>query len=174
MKAFYSMFNGISLCWKVLLDKPIQIGNMSLNKIEDIVRCPVDGTFMRHEYNSGCIVGAPDPTNSAAFTIDSFSEVGDIVLLYQQEGTYQGSDGKVIRNPSSPQVWLVDMALRWHFIAPSFSDYVRLMIVHLGIVGWQLIFTPEGLPYTTKQWMGIFCKGKLMVCSLPPFNKKLR
>ena len=33
-----------------------------------------------------------------------------------------------------------------------------------GITGWQLAFTPEGMPVnTTQYWMSLFCKERLIV-----------
>jgi hypothetical protein len=36
------------------------------------------------------------------------------------------------------QVWMQDQSGEWRPIASSFRDYFRLMIVHLGILGWQV------------------------------------
>jgi hypothetical protein len=52
---------------------------------------------------------------------------------------------------------------RWHYISKTFTQYFRLMVIHVGIHGWQLAFTPEGVPPVTQQWMGLFCKERLIV-----------
>ena len=40
---------------------------------------------------------------------------------------------------------------------------MRIMVVHLGVHGWQLAFTPDGLPPSAKAWMNLFCKERLTV-----------
>lgn len=64
----------------------------------------------------------------------------------------------------STAIWFIDENHRhWSYICATFSDYMRLMIVHLGIIGWQGAFTPEGLSATTKEWMSAFVKERLAV-----------
>lgn len=41
--------------------------------------------------------------------------------------------------------------LRWHFLAGSFTSYFRMMLVHLGVLGWQQAFSPVGLSPSTEQ-----------------------
>lgn len=154
-KGFYTLFNGISVMWKVMIgEKPTQIGNMSLNKIEDIKRVTVEGSFIECEWK-GSKIPVPNPKTSVAFAIDSFTETGQIVFLFREVCTGQASEY------DNPSVWLIDISLRWHYICASFSDYMRLMILHLGIFEWQHAFTPEGLSMTTQLWMGIFAKERL-------------
>ena len=50
----------------------------------------------------------------------------------------------------------------WHYVAPSFSCYYRLLLVHLGILGWQNAYTPGGLSPLTVQWMRLYCPERLM------------
>ena len=57
-----------------------------------------------------------------------------------------------------PEIWIQDASSSWHFVADSFTTYLRLAIVHLGIIGWQNAYTPVGLPPVTKQWMARFGK----------------
>lgn len=40
---------------------------------------------------------------------------------------------------------------RWHFLADSFTSYFRMMLVHLGVLGWQQAFSPVGLSPSTEQ-----------------------
>ena len=42
------------------------------------------------------------------------------------------------------QVWYLDRAYDWHFLAPNFTTYFRMMLVHLGLPQWQALFTPFG------------------------------
>ena len=42
-------------------------------------------------------------------------------------------------------VWFLDRSLQWHFLADTFLEYFRLLIVHLGLPQWQYLFTDIGL-----------------------------
>lgn len=42
---------------------------------------------------------------------------------------------------SKPQIWFQDLSCQWFFIANTFTDYFRLMIMHLGIPNWHYAFT---------------------------------
>lgn len=44
-----------------------------------------------------------------------------------------------------------DKQIRWHFLADSFTSYFRMMLVHLGVLGWQQAFSPVGLSPSTEQ-----------------------
>ena len=48
------------------------------------------------------------------------------------------------------EVWLIDMAMQWHFMAPNFCQYFRMLILNLGIRGWQFLYTDYGLTPETK------------------------
>ena len=39
-----------------------------------------------------------------------------------------------------PEIWFLDRSLEWWYLASSFTDYFRMMIVHLCIPLWQLSF----------------------------------
>ena len=42
-------------------------------------------------------------------------------------------------------VWLLDLSLTWHYLSPCFSDYLRLAVIHLGLLQWPYSLTPYGL-----------------------------
>lgn len=44
-------------------------------------------------------------------------------------------------NINKPQIWFQDLSCSWFFIANTFTDYFRLMIMHLGLPHWQYAFT---------------------------------
>ncbi|CAM9690629.1 unnamed protein product, partial [Laminaria digitata] len=106
----------------------------------------------------------------AAFCLDSSCEVGRVALVYG--GAPTGGDssarrgvgvgtgaksreskgkGASVAELASPEVWLQDVSCRWHFLADSFTSYFRMMIVHLGVLGWQQAFSPVGLSPSTEQ-----------------------
>ena len=48
------------------------------------------------------------------------------------------------------EIWFLDRSLEWWYLASSFTDYFRMMIVHLGLPLWQYLFTATGLSPETK------------------------
>ena len=49
-----------------------------------------------------------------------------------------------------PEIWFLHRSLEWWYLASSFTDYFRMMIVHLGVPLWQYLFTATGLGPETK------------------------
>mmetsp|Transcript_2419 Transcript_2419/g.3788 ORF Transcript_2419/g.3788 Transcript_2419/m.3788 type:complete len:267 (-) Transcript_2419:4016-4816(-) len=135
----------------------------------------------------------PDPRTCAAFSLDSQCEFGEVVLLYRNDPDYSTNTTSTIATTAAavagsaddsdghagseavgissqeeqrlhqPEVWFIDRSSRWFFLSKNFTQYFRLLIIHLGIHGWQLAFTPEGLPTTAQHWMGMFCKERLII-----------
>ena len=46
---------------------------------------------------------------------------------------------------SECSIWLLDLSTTWHPLSPSFSDYLRLAMVHLGLHQWPYALTPNQL-----------------------------
>lgn len=161
LKGFYSMFNGVTLLWKVeIRGKYIPIGDISVNKLDDLNRIPIEGKNVANEPTSSS--RAIDVKSSVAFSLTNGSEFGQVMLVYR---SVAGKDGAMSASFDAPEVWFVDTSLRWHYIASTFARFLRLAVVHMGIYGWQLAFSPEGLPAATRQWMGLFCRERLAVDS---------
>ncbi|CAM9451377.1 unnamed protein product [Ectocarpus sp. 8 AP-2014] len=115
----------------------------------------------------------------AAFCLDSSCEVGRVALVYggtpvmgsggdgdfgerrERPGSSSNSNTRekdssrnktsATQELSNPEVWLQDLSCRWHFLAGGFTSYFRMMVLHLGVLGWQQAFTPVGLSPTTEQ-----------------------
>lgn len=186
MKALFTLFNGFSLKWKIMLGSDSnEIGYLSLNKLESIVRVPIEGQLVPHfnhanmhdiniahsSKSSMTPYALPDPTTSAAFVIDSHPVHGQIVLFYSSK--LPTSSSVILNNAQSqsaltsgyenPEIWLQDTSGRWHFITSNISQYLRLLIMHLGIMGWIMVYTPEGVSPATFQWMSLYCKERLVL-----------
>ncbi len=89
------------------------------------------------------------------FELDGCSGNGRVCLVFPPKPDppppLDGGDGSggggLIRldlTPPTPQVWYLDRAYDWHFLAPTFTAYFRMMLVHLGLPQWQALFTPFG------------------------------
>jgi tubulin polyglutamylase complex subunit 2 len=191
-KNFVSIFNGIHLSWNVDLgDRTLQVGEMRINRLEAVKSMEIEGTF-EQTWNDGSTT-IPDAKNCAAFVLDSHCGIGEIVFLYRlppsgadlpnsfsvsneasevdATGSRPGGDSvhtgskptEDISCYENPEVWFVDHSSRWHFISKTFTQYFRLLVLHMGIADWQLAFAPEGLSETAQYWMGLFCKERLIV-----------
>ena len=169
LKKFYSLFNGFSVTWAVeITSKAVNIGDIRLNRIDQVQR-----NNSEFYVNSSTIpkdVDIPDFTTCTLYTIDSNCEVGEIVLLYRCFITDSGGGSNNIsintcQAPEKliPEIWLFDNSGQLHFICSTFTQYLRLMVAHLGIYGWQLAFTETGMSELTQQWMNVFCKERLII-----------
>lgn len=86
----------------------------------------------------------------AAFDMDSRVKDGRLALLYKD-------------TTDKPQVWFQDLSCNWFFIANTFTDYFRLMIMHVGLPHWQYAFTQVGLDPQTLQWFRFLCPERLAI-----------
>jgi hypothetical protein len=190
LKAFYSQFNGINVSYKVdIAGRHVTIGEMKLNKLDSITRVALEGTFPKMNWSryGGSSGGGSNSNNSngsaggssaesyvldfntsAAFTLDSSLEIGQVVLLYRSpDETGKGGEGKLrgnLVNPyEDPEIWFQDISARWHYISATFSNFLRLLLAHMGVFGWHMAYTPEGLSSETIHWMGLFCKERICV-----------
>lgn len=159
LKAFYSLFNGFSLNWKIdICGKKVAMGEMRLNSLDSIQRSSIECHFI---YSEPHIVPL-DSKSCTFFPLDSYSEYGQILLLYRQFPEIIDPSSR-IGNHDDPEIWFLDTAGRCHYICSTFTHFLRIMVIHLGIIGWQMAYTPEGLSETTKAWMKLFCKERLCV-----------
>ncbi|KAK3753503.1 hypothetical protein QZH41_017993 [Actinostola sp. cb2023] len=79
---------------------------------------------------------------SKVFELDSCNGCGKVCLVYKNI--------KAGVTTSKPEVWFLDCALDWSYLADSFSSYFRMMIIHLGLPLWQYTFTSSGISPETK------------------------
>jgi len=126
------------------------MGNIMMHNINDMNKIEIVGNIIKDDHLS--------KEKSAAFVIHSFPEYGNICLLYRTNINNNTND-----NYSSPEIWYQDQFANWHYICNNFTQLMRIMVTHFGISGWQLAFTPEGLPLVTRQWMNLFCKERLTI-----------
>jgi len=188
LNAFYSMFNGLGVSYRVEIGgKQVPVGEMRLNKLEAICRVALEGSFPKMSWSKVEKGGAGDVflldlKTSAAFSIDSSLEIGDVVLLYRAPDlSYEDHVGTKLKGAGvapalasspmttspyeDPEVWFQDISARWHFVSSSFTNFLRLMVAHVGVYGWHLAYTQEGLPAETVHWMGLFCRERICVAT---------
>lgn len=170
VKGFFSLFNGFVLRWKVeIVDREVTMGEIKLNKLDCISPIVLnEGSVfvLPTDMPSGIKVSAPNIQTCAAFSISN-NEDGQVALIFRTRPSgvvdLSGRETDNARHGDMPEVWFQDMDGKWHFVCFSFSQYMRLCVMHLGIIGWHYIFTPQGISLICRQWMGMFCKERLCV-----------
>lgn len=162
VKAFLGMFNGVLVRWKVEVDgRHITIGEIAVNSIDRITEVAIEGRF--HPARTGGLAVNPPDSMYGAFIIAS-NEFGDVVL-FVLKSISETSIKPIPSNSgrSSTMIYFKDKKSQLHYICSTFTQYLRLAVLHLGVLGWHEAYTPEGLSLVTKQWMGLFCKERLCV-----------
>lgn len=152
LKAFFSIFNGFILSWNVEVGDKIEVvGEMRLNKLDSIVKCNTE--FIVQEKLPEDIV-PPTFKSSLLYSIDTACPMGEVVLLYRMNGNVVSEE---------PEIWILDQSACLSYLCRSFTHYLRLLVVHLGIKGWQGVFMDQGWSINTQLWMGMYCKERLIV-----------
>eukprot|EP01041_Mallomonas_annulata_P006454 gene6454-13037_t len=166
-KSFYSIFNGIILQWKVSIGgKKVLIGDIRLNPLDSIQKQTADGHSVCMEPSHWSYIPL-DPKTCTAFALDPLGEFGQIMLIFrqpkQESSQRLGEDAGSSPVPPEPEVWFLDVSSRWHYLCATFTHLLRIAVVHMGIAGWQLAYTPEGLSDCTQNWMRLFCRERLCI-----------
>jgi hypothetical protein len=175
LKNFYLLFNTLDLSWSVEnSEKDLDIGEIRVRKISEMRQATiVDAIVECRRWKDIDGISVSDIKGATAFVFDQCDN-GDIAFIYQHssKSSNDNSSNSSVNNvelvnssqhsSDNPSVWLIDCCGRYHYICSSFKQYLRLMVTHLGIRGWQAAFTPEGLPPLTQQWMNVFCKERLV------------
>ena len=63
----------------------------------------------------------------------------------------------------NPEVWFRDVVGNWFLIAKSFTEYYRLLMVHMGVPRWQYAYTDIGLDPVTTFWLGFMNPHRLEI-----------
>lgn len=141
-----------------LLDDSMEDGNIVLlyRSAADRELCIVSSDNVRNRDSSSKVgIGKSGSTNSlAAMTASTKKPLTD-------SGSTVQTPDKAQVGFENPEIWFQDRSARWHFVSRTFSDFLRVMVVHLGIDGWAMAFAPEGISQLTRQYMGIFNRERL-------------
>uniref|UniRef100_A0A1B6BZZ9 Knr4/Smi1-like domain-containing protein n=1 Tax=Clastoptera arizonana TaxID=38151 RepID=A0A1B6BZZ9_9HEMI len=162
LRQFYSSTDGFKLIWNYNYAGDIlPIGNLRINSISELKRiagvktggdpdCP---TILDIDICNQFDSDVPSPNFGAKckiFELDPCQNVGKVCLVYMEkpEGETKKED---------PKIWLLDRSYEWHFLAETFTQYFRMMLVHQGLPQWQFRFTPMGLTPWAEQMMFMIC-----------------
>lgn len=153
IKSFLQISDGILLTWKIIMNSQIYpLGQMHINKLKDIQILDIDRFVLRklgEEVDSES--SDEEITNNIkAFDLDNKVKDGRLALLYKE-------------SVSKPQIYFQDLSGQWFFIANSFTDYFRLMVMHLGLPHWQYAFTEVGLDSSSQRWFRFLSPERLAI-----------
>ena len=112
------------------------------------------------------------------FELDGCEGAGKVCLVFppRSDGAQIDESGNihVDLTPPDPQVWFLDRAFEWHYLACNFPTYFRMMLVHLGLPLWQMRFTSMGLPPGAQQLISKFQQKIFLRKSIFQFNINIR
>jgi hypothetical protein len=168
-KAFLSICDGLNLRWRVRLnaDAALPVGSVTLNSLSALKPVPLPPSFglPGGGWGSSALTDSDDELSAAtprdaprAFEIEG-TAVSRVCLVYPPPlpaaaAPDAGSSSQAAA--AAPSVWFQDAGCSWHFVAPSFTAYFRLVVLHRGVLHWQYAFTPLGLDPTALQWLRVY------------------
>lgn len=169
LQSFYLTHNGLTLTWNYLYnDSIVSLGRVairSLSHLQQLVPTtsshpsslqPSLMDLDREEEEEGAHAWRPSFQSCRLFSLDHCPSCGHTCLVYRTP-TEEGA----LATESS--VWLLDLSLSWHFLSPSFSDYLRLAVVHLGLRQWPYALTSNQLSPQHQRWFHMFIPKRLEV-----------
>lgn len=166
-KSFLKISDGLLLKWNMMLntDDNIPLGKMHINSLKDIVRIP----DLKGDLNPRHPNQLPVLPNSEliAFSLSSQGN-GQVAFVYNSDDffSHPGKTSQGMKSANStnePEIWFQDLSCHWHFIAKTFTQYFRLMVVHLGLPNWHYAFTDVGLDPISKQWFRFLSPYRLVI-----------
>jgi len=152
VKSFLKSSDGLKVTWQVQHggDDLLPLGAMRINALAEMT--PVPPEALLNERGERCAeLPAPLPGGTQAFDLDAQCSYGRVCLIST------GGRGE----HSAAQVWFQDLGCTWCFLANSFTDYVKLMLAHLGLPHWQYAFTESGIDPVAKHWFRFLAPERL-------------
>ena len=177
---FLSCSNGVDMRWVIRRDAGASsvarvagtgAGKIHLNSLKDLAVVTIDDPTLVEAFDDSdadpSIAAAASTTAASSSAASSASggaaaaatiaTAGALPLPLHGVRIDAGDEGVValVYRPRLRcyQVWFQDLACMWHFAADSFTNYMRLAIMHAGVLHWRYIFAPIGLDPTTAQWI---------------------
>ncbi|XP_075216590.1 tubulin polyglutamylase complex subunit 2 [Lycorma delicatula] len=154
MRQFYAATDGFKLIWNYeYAGEILPIGNLKINSIMELRR--IAGVKPSNDAESPSLLDVElcNKENTPSFgvkckifEIDPCQNIGKVCLVYTEPTSDE-------QRPGESRIWLLDRSYEWHFLADSFSQYFRMMLVHQGLPQWQFHFTPIGLTPWAEQMM---------------------
>ena len=148
--------DGFRVTWSAAFRGASQpLGEMALHPLGRIrrvaVACAPGDDLMLDAAFLGRRSGTPNAGKAplAAFELDATPH-GRVALWYFAPG-------------GSPEIWFQDLGAEWNYICSHFTDYFKIMMLHLGLPRWQYVFSAVGLDPDAAQWHRYFAPDCLVV-----------
>jgi tubulin polyglutamylase complex subunit 2 len=167
LKAFLQISNGLLLKWQIKLQPnggDISLGNMYIHPLDKIKPISISSSEFEMVIQPNTkIKEEVKSVFSDAFELDDTS--GKVALVYLAKKGYGTPECQVwFQDLCKYNFDLIDiLGLQWHFIAPNFTQYFRLLIMHLGLPNWHMAFTDFGLDPIAKQWFRFLSPERLAI-----------
>ncbi|KAG9393180.1 hypothetical protein J8273_3310 [Carpediemonas membranifera] len=156
MKTFFYTSDGFSLTWDMRDGDIVSpMGNMNINRLEQVQRieslpiptvsCPPRTTPAGASASMSPKDVATRSDELGVFVLDRAMSSGTVALLYMH-GPEQ-----------EPQVWFQDLNMSWNFVARTFSDFFRLVLMNMGLPNWLYTFTGFNADPVTQIWLKRLC-----------------
>jgi len=166
-KSFLLVSDGILIQWTAeVMKEAVPMGCIHLNPLFKLNRIALkkfllhgDDTSSDEEDEVQSSSESSNDSKFAAFDIDSTCKGGRLAFFYQG-GSHE-----------DPQVWFQGLSCKWYFIADSFTNYFRLLIMHCGVPFWYYAYTDIGLDPITEQWLRLLVPERLGI-DIVGMNKK--
>ncbi|XP_059608226.1 tubulin polyglutamylase complex subunit 2 [Phlebotomus argentipes] len=145
MKRFYLSTDGFTLHWSYQYspNDTRRVGYINIPQIchVTLLREKIE-SLMSAQNASGS--GKSDMPNlclrSKIFELSNICDIAKVCLIYESPDL------------ANPKIFLLEVAaLKWTFLAETFTEYLRMTIAHLGLPYWELCFSNCGLPSWTEQ-----------------------
>lgn len=168
LKNFFLTTNGLLIQWSIKFDGSVlPLGKMELNPVAGLVLLSKASTISDDKPSLADLDSDSDEEDDQGhikphfdnrcklFELDPCDGYGKVCLVYK--------DIKAGVTTSQPEIWFLDRSLEWWYLASCFTEYFRIMIVHLGLPVWQYLFTATGLSPETKQWFNLYAPTRLAI-----------
>ncbi|XP_025077169.1 tubulin polyglutamylase complex subunit 2-like isoform X1 [Pomacea canaliculata] len=167
LKNFFMTSDGFNMNWSVVMETgTVPVGRLHVNGIGQLQRLDLNSDAVSSTTPNVSILDpdSDDDTDNPSkpkfsggfriFELDPCNGYGKVCMVYR--------DSKpttvLIAGEMTSEIWFLDRALGWHYLAATFTDYFRLMIMHLGLPHWQYAFTDFGVPPQSKQWFHLYAQ----------------
>ncbi|KAJ3119263.1 Tubulin polyglutamylase complex subunit 2 [Physocladia obscura] len=167
LKALYDVSDGFSFQWSAKFPRITDgrqktnnteaciLGDIHVNGIDGLIHIPCQYSPNRkhktQQYDN-LLRGWKLPPGPV-FVLHNVIHHGKVCLVYP----VSESGEQLVRDVCSAEVWFqTAKSGEWYFLSETFSGYFRLAVLHLGICGWQLLLTDQGVPQYILDWISFY------------------
>eukprot|EP00056_Hartaetosiga_gracilis_P015648 m.242111 g.242111 ORF g.242111 m.242111 type:complete len:500 (-) comp29860_c0_seq1:113-1612(-) len=157
LKAFFRSSDGVGIAWTCVVgNEVLPVGHLHihpLTKVKKVVEPKLPeglGIYFR--------------STTVAQGLQTTNQMRRHLPFPAVELARCGSDAVValVFTDPHPTVWLRDRSHAWHMLARNFTEYYRLMTLHLGVIGWQYSLTSLGPLPSTQSWLRMFAPHRIL------------